>query len=179
MRKLLPVLSIVLVLLFAFGGVSVAKEAEAKKKIPGVGDMVPDFTLKTLDGKEISFSKDIKGKHDVTFIIFMTTSCSACQAEVSAVNDIVQKYGDKVGLYCIAVDLRGAETVKPYADTYKYMATYLLDPKFSVPRMFGFAYTPSVILVDKEGRIVFKKGGYMPGDEDMLAEKVYEMVNKK
>ncbi|RMG58495.1 MAG: TlpA family protein disulfide reductase [Deltaproteobacteria bacterium] len=175
MRKHLSVIAVatlVLVLAFSF---AFAEEA-AKPKIPGVGDMVVDFTLPDLNGNEVNFNKDIKGKHEATFIIFMTSACSACQAEVAAINDIVKKYGDKVGMYCVAVDLRGADTVKPYAETYQYKATFLLDPKFTVPRKFGFSYTPSVLIVDKGGKIVFKKGGYMPGDEDLLAEKVYEMV---
>ncbi len=150
---------------------------EEKAKIPGVGDPAPDFALPTLDGAEVTFSKDIKGKHEATILLFMTTSCSACQAELAAVDGVARKEGDKVGLYCVVVDARGKATVAPFAETYKYSATYLLDPAFDVPRKFGFSYTPSVVVLDKEGKIVYKKGGYMPGDEDVLAEKVMGMID--
>lgn len=155
------------------------KAAPAEKpKVVEVGDMVPDLVLTGLDGKSVSFAKDINGKHDVVFITFMTTACSACQAEVAEISSIVGKFKERVGLYVVSVDIRGAETVKPYAETYRYNATYLLDPKFTAPRLFGFAYTPSVVLADKTGKVLFKKGGYSSGDEDMLAEKVMAIVKK-
>ncbi len=155
-----------------------AEAAQAKPKPLDVGDQVPDFELPGLDGKMISFAKDIKGKNSVGFIIFMTSACSACQAEVAAIDAIKGKYKDQVGTYCVAVDIRGADTVKPYADTYKYDAMYLLDPKFSLPRSFGFSFTPSVLLIDKSGKILYKKGGYAPGDEDLLQEKVVALLKK-
>ena len=169
------------ILVAGFSTVSFAADAAKPEevKVVAVGDKVPDLKLPGIDGKEISFDKDILGKHEVTFITFMTTACSACQAEVAAVSDIVSKYKEKVGLYAIAVDIRGAEPVKQYVATYKYNATYLLDPKFTTPRLFGFSYTPSVILADKAGKVLYMKGGYGPGDDEMLAEKVVEIVKKK
>lgn len=181
MKKISAWICACFILVSVFSAAAFAAEAakpEGMKPVE-VGDKIPDFKLPDIDGKEISFAKDIMGKHDVTFITFMTTACSACQAEVSAVSDIVSKYKEKVGLYAVAVDIRGAEPVKQYASTYKYNATYLIDPKFATPRLFGFSYTPSVILADKEGKVLFKKGGYSPGDDEMLAEKVIAIVKKK
>ncbi len=179
MRKRTFVVAVILVLAFGVSLVAqAAEEAAVKPKIPAVGDMVPDFTLPDLSGNNISFEKDIKGKNDAAAIIFMTSACSACQAEVSAMNDIKGKFKEKFGIYAIAVDIRGADTVGPYTKTYKYDATFLLDPKFTVPRIFGFSYTPSIVLADKAGKIVFKKGGYTPGDEDLIVEKVAELVKK-
>ena len=37
-----------------------------------VGDIVPDFHIVTIEGKEISFEKDIKGKKPV-YLIFRAT----------------------------------------------------------------------------------------------------------
>jgi len=190
MRKVLLAVVAVVIMVFGVSFIShgaeepakpaeaAAKPAEAAVKPLDVGDQVTDFELPGLDGKAISFAKDIKGKNTVGFVIFMTSACSACQAEVAAINEIKAKYKDQVGIYCVAVDIRGADSVKPYADTYKYEATYLLDPKFTLPRKFGFTFTPSVLLIDKEGKILFKKGGYSPGDEDLLQEKVVSMLKK-
>ena len=178
-RKIILVLAVMLVAVFGSALIANAEEAAPKPKPADVGDKVPNFELPGLDGANLSFDKDIKGKNDAAFLIFMTSACSACQAEVSAVNDIKVKYKDKVGIYAIMVDIRGIDTVKPYTVTYKYDATYLLDPKFTVPRLFGFNYTPSILLIDKDGKIVFKKGGYTPGDEEMLQDKVVGMVKAK
>lgn len=189
MRKAYWIVLVVAAALLAMGSYALAAEpAPAEKaaaapaappKPPGVGDAVPEFELPGLDGKALSFAKDIKGKNEVVFIMFMSTACSACQAEVSAVNDLYGRYKDRMGIYVVAVDIRGAETVKPFSETYRYNATYLLDNKFAVPRKFGFAYTPSIVIADKDGKIAFMKGGYDPGDEDMLQTKVSGMLKKK
>lgn len=179
MQKTMWIVAVTMALVFGLAmAAGAADEAAAKPKIPGVGDKVPEFSLPNLGGGDVSFEKDIKGKHEATAIIFMTSACSACQAEVSAMNDIKGKFKEKLGIYAVAVDIRGADTVKPYTETYKYDATFLLDPKFTAPRLFGFSYTPSIVLADKAGKIVFKKGGYTPGDEDMIVEKVAEIVKK-
>ncbi len=155
-----------------------APAAAEKPKPPEVGDAVADFTLVGLDGKSVNFADDIKGKKAVTVLVFMTTACSACQAEIKALSDMMSKFGEKVGVYAISVDIRGADTVKPYSETYNYKVTYLLDPKFSLPRSFGFSYTPSVAMIDKSGKLILKKGGYNPGDEELLQEKVMEFAKK-
>lgn len=158
----------------AFAADEKAAKAESPK-IPGVGDMAPDFSLPSLDGKEVT-TKDIAGGKPVSVVIFMSTACSACQAEIAAVEQLLGKYGDRVDMYLVSVDIRGADTVKPYAETYKYKATYLLDTKFAVPRKFGFSATPSVVVIDKEGKILLKKAGYQIGDEEAIQEAVVKFA---
>ena len=41
---------------------------------------------------------------------------------------------------------------------------YLVDPKFSLPRAFGFNYTQSLAVVDARGVLLHKKGGYSPNE---------------
>jgi len=158
----------------AFAAEEKAAPVEAPK-IPGVGDMIPEFSLPTLDGKTVT-SKDISGGKPISVVIFMSTACSACQAEIAAVDQILGKYGDMVDMFLVSVDIRGADTVKPYSETYKYKATYLLDTKFTVPRKFGFSATPSVVVVDKSGKILLKKAGYQVGDEEAIQEAVIKFA---
>lgn len=151
-----------------------AAPAEAPK-IPGVGDMIPDFTLPSLNGKDVT-TKDIVGGKPISVIVFMSTACSACQAEIAAVDQILGKYGDKVDMFLVSVDARGVDTVKPFSETFKYKATYLIDSKFTVPRKFGFSATPSVVVIDKDGKILLKKAGYQVGDEEAIQEAVVKFA---
>ena len=57
-----------------------------------------------------------------------------------------------------------AQTVIPYQKTNRFRVRYLIDPKFSLPRTFGFNYTPSLALVDAGGVLLHKKGGYSPNE---------------
>lgn len=155
-RRFLPLLSILLL--------AVASPARSADRGVQVGQSVPEFSLSGLDGRPVSFHKDIRGKAPLTVIFFMTTACSACYEEIREIHDFVSKHPGKVDAWAVAVDLRGAQTVGPYRQTNRFRVNYLLDPKFSLPRLFGFHYTPSLVVVDANGVILHKKGGYAPNE---------------
>lgn len=155
-RRFLPVLAFLLI--------AIASRASATESAAKVGQPVPDFSLVGLDSQPISFRKDIRGKAPLTVFLFMTTSCSACYEEMREIHDFVLKHPGKVEAWAVAVDLRGAQTVGPYQQTNRFRMKYLLDPKFSLPRVFGFHYTPSLVVVNANGVILHKKGGYAPNE---------------
>ncbi len=129
-----------------------------------VGDRVTNFKARDLSGREISFDEDILSRTSRTMIFFMTTACSACYEELKDISEFVEDNEGKLSVWAVAVDLRGEKTVKPYAETYKFAADYILDPKFKLPRLFGFSYTPSFVLIDGDGKILYKKGGFTAGE---------------
>ncbi|HEY6073718.1 MAG TPA: TlpA disulfide reductase family protein, partial [Anaerolineales bacterium] len=129
-----------------------------------VGQRVPEFSLPALEGGQVSFEKDIRGKAPLTLLFFMTTACSACFDELKELDEIVAKNPARISVWCVAVDLRGAQTVVPYQQANKFRVKYLIDTKFSLPRTFGFSYTPSLAIVDARGMLLHKKGGYVPNE---------------
>ena len=151
------------VLLAAAGFLGVRTPAPAAEKAIEVGQRVPEFSLPGLDGKPVSFEKQIRGKTRLIVLFFMTTACSACYEELQEIDDFLAKNPGRVDVWCVAVDLRGAQTVAPFAKANKFRVSYLIDPKFSLPRTFGFSYTPSMAILDSSaGLVLHKKGGYSP-----------------
>lgn len=155
-RRFLPLLAF---LLLAIASPAAGAETSAK-----VGQQVPEFSLAGLDGRPVSFQKDIRGKAQLTLIFFMTTACSACYEEIREIHEFVSRHPGKVEAWAVAVDLRGAQTVGPYQKSNRFRVKYILDPKFSLPRVFGFQYTPSLVVVDANGVILHMKGGYAPNE---------------
>jgi peroxiredoxin len=155
-RRLLPLLAVLFV--------AIGSPALSAERSIGVGQAVPEFSLPGLDGQPVSFVKDIRGKTPLTVIFFMTTSCSACFDEIRELHAFASKHPGKVDAWAVAVDLRGAQTVGPYQQSNRFRVKYLLDPKFSLPRVFGFNYTPSLVVVDANGVILHKKRGYAPNE---------------
>ncbi len=151
------VLTIALALCAAGPGLGVERPVE-------VGQPVPEFSLSGLDGAPVSFQKHIRGKAPLTILFFMTTACSACFEEIAEINDFAAKNPGRIDVWCVAVDLRGSQTVGPYARANKFRVSYLIDPKFSLPRIFGFNYTPSLAILDARGIVLHKKGGYSPSE---------------
>ncbi len=155
-RRLLPLLAVLLV--------AIASPAFSEERSIGVGQPVPEFSLAGLDGQTVSFRKDIRGKAPLTVIFFMTTACSACFDEIREIHEFASKHPAKLEAWAVAVDLRGAQTVGPYQQSNRFRVKYLLDPKFSLPRVFGFTYTPSLVVVDANGVILHKKRGSAPNE---------------
>lgn len=141
-----------------------AAPAVPADKILDVGQRVPEFTLPGLDGKPVSFEKDVRGKAPLTLLFFMTTACSACFEELQEIDSFVRRNHGKIDVLCVAVDLRGAQTVVPFQQANRFRVKYLIDSKFSLPRTFGFNYTPSLAIVDAKGVLLHKKGGYSPNE---------------
>jgi len=148
---------LVLLTCLPFASLAVGKPLE-------VGQKVPDFSLPGLEGGALSFEKDIRGKAPLTVFLFMTTACSACYDELKEISEFVGKNPGKVDAWAVAVDLRGEQTVGPYRKANFFRVKYLVDPKFSLPRAFGFNYTPSLAVVDARGVLLHKKGGYSPNE---------------
>lgn len=138
--------------------------ATSANKAIEVGQRVPEFSLQGLEGVPVSFEKDIRGKAPLTLLFFMTTARSACFDELREIDEVVAKNPGKVDVWCVAVDLRGAQTVAPYQQANRFRARYLIDTKFSLPRAFGFTYTPSLAVLDARGFLLHKKGGYSPNE---------------
>src|SRR4051794_22991375 len=62
---------------------------------------VPNFTLKTLDGKDVSVT-DFKGK--VLLINLWATWCAPCVKEFPSLKNLVEKFGGKVVVLAVSHD---------------------------------------------------------------------------
>ncbi len=176
MKKLvitaLPALALILALAFS-ANLAVAQEAE-QPKIYEVGDDAPEFALPDgLNGETVELSDDILGgKAKLIALTFANTTCSACRAELSLMSSLAEKHDGKLAVYMVAVDMRGEKLVKTYDANFHYKVQYLLDPEFTLPPMFGFTYTPALVLLSPKGEILYKKGGYTPKDGPDLTKEV-------
>lgn len=136
----------------------------------------PDFTLPSLDGKNISLS-DYKGK--VVLLDFWSTTCDPCLVEMPHLVEMYEKYKEK-GFVVLAVSLDGPETrsqVSTVVHDKKMGFPVLLDEETSVVARYNPKRDmPFSVLVDKNGNIVKKTSGYNPGDEQKLAAEVEKLL---
>lgn len=126
----------------------------------GIGDLAPELTLETLDGKEISLS-DFKGKH--VMISFWATWCPGCRAEIPAKK---QLYADLQGeVEILAVNLteseRSESDVEQFVKEQGIAFPVLLDPESEAARAFHVLAVPTSYLIDSSGVIQYKTIGAM------------------
>jgi cytochrome c biogenesis protein CcmG/thiol:disulfide interchange protein DsbE len=138
----------ILLLIFLLGFLAELAFAGA----PGPGDKAPDFSLKTLDGKQISLS-DMKGKVVLIGMFHICVPCMNQAMEFNKVRDLI----DEEQLAIVGINTNGdsKEAVADYLSKFpeKVRFPYLLDPVKSFYQDYIQREMPTVLIINKEGII--------------------------
>ncbi len=135
---------------------------EEEEVVLKLGDKAPDFSLPNLNTDKMEGLKDYLGKPTILF--FIQSACYSCLQEAKAFQKIKDTYKDRVNIVAVGVDLLGKKMLVTWASHNNITYPVLLDPIFSVPDKYGFSYTPSSVIIDQEGKIVFIHAGFKPDD---------------
>ena len=134
---------------------SVSATAQVKE-----GENAPNFTLKNLDGKEISLNQ-FRGKH--VLINFWATWCGPCKIEMPSLEALYERFKDRnFVLLAISNDMFGANIVKPFVKAHNINFPVLLDQRLKVSNAFGVVSLPTTFMIDPQGKII----GALFGAED-------------
>jgi len=117
-----------------------------------------DFSLDALNGGVVTLS-DFKGKMPV-LLTFGASWCPTCREEISALKDIYNRFSDRIKMLYIDVQESGKK-VAAFVEKNEIPYTVLLDVTGSVAQDYGVRGIPLNIVVDIEGKIVFR-GHFLP-----------------
>ncbi|WP_113635201.1 thioredoxin family protein [Nubsella zeaxanthinifaciens] len=122
-----------------------------------VGDLATDFTLKNVDGKNVSLAnyKNAKGY----IVVFTCNTCPVSKAYETRVEALNQMYATK-GYPVVAINTN--DPVASPGDTYEKMQervkekgftfAYLLDPDHIYTKKYGAQRTPHVFVLQKTNK---------------------------
>ncbi|MFP3510171.1 redoxin domain-containing protein [Peribacillus sp. SIMBA_075] len=116
-----------------------------------IGAKAPDFTLKTLDGKQVELS-DYKGKK--VMLNFWATWCPPCKKEMPDMEKYTQQAGDDVVI--LAVNIDPENDVQGFVEDNGISFTIPLDSqsaKEAVNDRYKISSIPTTYFIDKEGII--------------------------
>lgn len=121
------------------------------------GQKASDFTLKDIDGNNVSLSS-FKGK--VVLLNFWATWCPPCRAEMPTMNRLNDRLKNK-GLIVLAVSTdKAVVDVKDFLKKNPVNFTVLVDYNLNVSRsLYKVFMMPTTFLIDKRGIIVEKYFG--------------------
>ena len=140
---------------------------------------LPAVTLKTIDGQSIR-TDTLSNNGKPMIISFFATWCKPCNRELDAISEVYEEWQEETGVKLVAISIDQAQNinkVKPLVDQHEWpYETVLLDPNSELKRQLGIQMIPYVLIIDGQGKIVYKHNGYTDGAEDELIEKVRELV---
>ncbi|MBQ7471373.1 MAG: TlpA family protein disulfide reductase [Prevotella sp.] len=144
----------------------------------GTNAQLPQVLLKDINGKSVC--TDTLANAGKPFIIdFFATWCKPCNRELDAIAEVYDEWCEETGvkIYAVSIDqAQNIQKVKPLVENHGWEYDVLLDPNSDLKRALGIQMIPYVLIVDGDGKIVYKHNGYTDGAETELIEKVRELI---
>ena len=140
---------------------------------------LPVVTITDINGKHVRV--DTLSNGGKPFVIdFFATWCKPCNRELDTISEVYEDWQKDTGVKIIAVSIDQAHNinkVKPLVDNHGWEYEVLLDPNSDFRRALGIQQIPYTLVVDGEGKIVYRHQGYTDGAEEELIEEVRRLVN--
>ena len=113
----------------------------------------PLFTLKDLEGEDVSLEKELKS-HKAVLVNFWATWCPPCREEVPGLIALQEKYG-KQSFTVLGVDVGESDKkVSSFARKMGINYPLLLDRTQAVAESYDIMGIPTSFLVNSEGKIL-------------------------
>ena len=140
-----------------------------------VSGAAPNFTLKSLSGKNIKLS-ELTG--NVVLLNFWATWCGPCRQEMPLLNAIHKKY-EALGFTVLGVNVEEqSDSARSYIKDSPVDFPILLDSSNKVSKLFNVVAMPTTVVIGRDGNMRFLHQGYKPGDEAEYRKMVKKLIRE-
>jgi peroxiredoxin len=142
------------------------------------GRKAPNFVLENLYGDYVELNQEI-GEGPL-LLSFWATWCKPCIEELDEFQKLYNECKNK-GFKLLAISTDSERTVakvKPFVKSKNYDFPVLYDTSGDAARIYYARAVPFTVLIDDKGAIVYAHLGYMRGDEQVVNNKVKEMIEQ-
>jgi peroxiredoxin len=128
-----------------------------------VGQPAPDFTLKSLDGKEVRLSS-LQGK--AVLVNFWATWCEPCKIEMPWIVELYDKYKPQgLEVLGVAMDDSGQDAIAKFAKEMKVDYPVLLGTDDVGDHYGGVQFLPQTFYIGRDGKITKSVNGIVSQSE--------------
>jgi len=132
-----------------------------------VGSTMPAYKAELLDGQPFDIAAE---RGNVVFLNLWATWCMPCRAEIPELEKLHTEYaaqGFKV--VGVSLDESGKESVQKFVTDNSMTYPIALDPEGKLANVFQTTVIPTSVLIDRTGKIVWKRYGLISVDEELMS----------
>jgi peroxiredoxin len=164
MKRFLKIVIPFLVIgLLVFMGYKVISKINYKKEVAEHIKTIPEFSYKTTAGKTFT-EKDLKENIPTVFLYF-NSECEHCQSEATQIQENIEKFTD---IQLVFISFEEPEKIIDFAKKYKIdhydTVTFLCDKQVSFATTFDVKSIPTVVIYDKNKKLLEKIKGEIKVD---------------
>lgn len=140
---------------------------------------LPNVQLKDIQGNVVNMQELAKAGEPL-IVSFWATWCTPCKKELSNYAELYEDWQKdfKVKVVAISIDdARNTAKVKAYVNGVKWPFQVLLDPNEDMKRSLNFQTVPFTMLLDGNGKIIYRHNSYVEGDEFVMEEKLKKLTS--
>jgi len=139
---------------------------------------LPDYSLLDMNNNYTEI-KELAGEN-LTIVDFWATWCKPCLTAIPELVKIQEDYAEQ-GVQVIGISIdspRNQSKVLPFAISRGINYPVLLDPDQEAMSDMNAYVVPTMIIYNKEGKVVFSHEGFKPGDEIIVRNKIDQLLKK-
>jgi thiol-disulfide isomerase/thioredoxin len=131
-----------------------------------VGATMPEYSAMWLDGSKFDLATK---RNKVVLLNLWATWCGPCRYEIPELQTLHAKFEPKgFEVIGVSVDESGIESVRQFVSEQKMTYPIVLDAEGKLATIFQTSVLPTSVLLDRNGKIVWKHyGAIMPNDEEL------------
>jgi len=114
-------------------------------------------------------------RDEVVFLNFWATWCPPCVAEMSEIQSLYEKWGDRVAFMLVTTEK--PEVVKAFMEKNDYLMPVFYMAGQQPPSPLSFTAFPTTFIISKKGEVVTRKTGSANWDSK-ATEKIFEELLK-
>ena len=140
-----------------------------------LGDTMPPYTAQWLDGSNF----DLAARRDkVVLLNVWATWCGPCRYEIPELQAIHNRFGPRgFEVIGVSVDESGAEAVRQFVTEHEMTYPIVLDPNGKLADLLRTSVLPTTVLLDRTGKIVWKKYGAIAANDATLEQAIESAVS--
>jgi peroxiredoxin len=135
----------------------------------------PDFTLKSMRGKNIKLS-ELAG--NVILLNFWASWCGPCRTEMPLLNELQNRY-EPLGFTVLGVNVEeDSSPAKTFLAKTPVEFPILLDNRNEVSKRYDVLAMPTTVMIDRNGKVRYLHKGYQAGDEKKYKKMIKKLVRE-